>query len=118
MTSAAPTPSSAVQARRPLADVLDSEREGIIDRSLPAVLHNRRSQYELAGAGETRVRLERLYDVVFAAVTHRTLGPVVDYAQRLANERYATGHTLPELQAVFNALEEALWEQLAADLSA
>ena len=50
------------------------------------------------------------------AATRRDLGPIVAYAQELAINRYRGGYPLAELQAAFNALEEALWEALVDDL--
>ena len=50
------------------------------------------------------------------AATRRDLGPIVAYAQGLADERYTGGYALAELQAAFNALEVALWETLVDDL--
>lgn len=120
MSTLTSTSAAADPALRPgaklLEQLLESGRERVVDRALQATLALRHSHYEAAGRIETRSRLERLYDAAAIAATQRKLGPVVEYAQRLAEERYATGHTLPELQAAFNALEEALWEELVADL--
>lgn len=99
-----------------LDDVLRDEREGVLDRALSAVRHVRGPHYEAAGDEEVRRRLDALYDHVVVAATRRNLGPLVEYARRLAAERYPCGYTLAELQAAFNALEEALWEELMEDL--
>ena len=71
------------------------------------------SHYE---GDETARRVARLYDHVVVAATRRDLGPIVAYAQELAVERYTGGYALAELQAAFNALEEALWEALVEHL--
>jgi hypothetical protein len=52
--------------------------------------------YESAGANEVRQRLEALYDHLLDALRSRDLGPIVSYAEQVA-----------EVQTAFNALEEA-----------
>ena len=44
------------------------------------------------------------------------LGPMIAYAQSLAEERFEAGYDLVEVQTAFNALEEASWRRVLADL--
>jgi hypothetical protein len=96
-----------------LSELFDRERDAVIGQALVGIGRLHGSHYQ---GDETERRLERLYDHVVVAATSRDLGPIVAYAQRLADERYTGGHALAELQAAFNALEEALWETLVDDL--
>jgi hypothetical protein len=95
--------------------MLGREREGVIDEALSVTRHIR-SAHDARDFLEVRERLERLYDAVEVAATGRNLGPIVEYAGQLACERYDRGYDLAELQALFNALEESLWEQLLTEL--
>jgi hypothetical protein len=68
--------------------------------------------YASAGPVETRRRLDALYGHVAAAVERRDLGELLEWTRTLARERFAAGYDLSEVQAAFNALEEALWRRI------
>jgi hypothetical protein len=112
-TGVSPTSANTVPAA--LADVLAREREGVIEGALSVTRHIR-TPHDAPDSPEVRERLERLYDAVEVAATGRNLGPIVEYAGRLAGQGYDRGYDLAELQAPFNALEESLWEQLLTDM--
>ena len=94
---------------------LDQERSSIISAALEAIGHSR-TRYAAAGQGETRRRLDALYDELCSAVSSRDLGHIVGYARHLAAERFEAGYDLSEVQRAFNALEEATWSTLCARL--
>jgi hypothetical protein len=95
--------------------VLQRERTSIVATACDSIRH-RRTRYESAGPDETRRRVEALYDEVLEAVGSRDLAGIVDYARRLAAERFQSGYDLSEVQVAFNALEEATWSTLCAEL--
>jgi hypothetical protein len=105
-------------ASEAFGDLLRREREGVLDRAFAVTRHVRSRHDNGANSFELRELLEHVYDAVLVAVTCRNLGPAVEYAQQLAGERYDRGYGLAELQALFNALEESLWEQLLTDVPA
>lgn len=73
-------------------------------------------RYASAGTAETRRRLDTLYGRVAASVERRNLGDVLAYTRALARERFEGGYDLAEVQAAFNALEEALWQRIFAEV--
>ena len=95
--------------------VLTEERSAVVSAAAESVRHDR-SHYEAAGEEETRRRFETLYDELLAAVSSRDLGSMVEYARRLAAERFRSGYDLSEVQSAFNALEESAWTTLCARL--
>ena len=95
--------------------VLEQERATIVDAAAESVRHSH-TRYVSAGQGETRRRLEALFDELAGALSSRDLGSVIDYARRLAAERFESGYDLAEVQGAFNALEEATWTVLCARL--
>jgi len=100
------------------AEFLIRERETIVgeaDGAL-ALLHER--HYESSGAATSRQRLELLFDQLVGAVGARDLTSVVAYANTIAEERFAAGFDLSEVQAAINVLEAATWKQILADLEA
>jgi hypothetical protein len=115
MTSMTTASDGAAAEAVALTELFGREREAVVRQALAAIGRLHGSHYQGA---ETARRLERLYDHVVFAATRRDLGPIVAYAEGLAGERYASGYALAELQAAFNALEEALWETVVAELPA
>ncbi len=72
--------------------------------------------YQTAGQEEVRHRLEQLFDHLADAVLEHDLGPMVEYSQSVAEERFNSGFDLSEVQAAFNSLEEATWTAAVAEL--
>jgi hypothetical protein len=93
--------------------VLTQERPAIVSAAAESM---RRSltHYQAAGHDEIQLRFETLYDEMFNAVSSRDLGDMVEYARRLAAERFEAAYDLSEVQSAFNALEEAAWTTLCA----
>ena len=46
------------------------------------------------------------------------LGPICEYAQHVAEERFDAGFGIAEVQSAFNVLEEAIWHVVLAQLPA
>jgi len=99
-----------------LVALLRADRERIVAQALTAVVHIQPRHYGSVGTDETRRRLALVYDRVADAAAYRQLGPIVEDARRLAEERYRGGYALAEVQAAFNALEEALWYRVVESL--
>lgn len=95
--------------------VLEQERRPTVDASCESLRHSR-TRYESAGQEETRRRIEALYEELLGALSSRDLGSILDYARKLAAERFDSGYDLSEVQGAFNALEEAAWSVLCARL--
>lgn len=94
---------------------LEEARASIVATAAESIRHGK-THYDAAGPDETQRRLEALYDQLLAAVSSRDLSGIVGYARRLAAERFSSGYDLAEVQGAFNALEEAAWSRLCADL--
>ena len=74
--------------------------------------------YEASGPELSRRRLDDLFDLVVESLAKRTLGPICDYAQHVAEERFSAGFGIAEVQSAFNVLEEAIWHVVLAELPA
>jgi len=95
--------------------ILDQERRFIVQTACESIRHSR-THYGAAGPDETRRRIEALYDELLEAVSTRDLSGVVERAREIAADRFQSGYDLTDLQAAFNALEEAVWRSLCARL--
>lgn len=98
------------------AEFLSHEREAIVDAAEAALARTHARHYESAGAKEVRHRLQALFGHVLDAVGSRDLGSIVAYAEQVAGERFSAGYGLSEVQTAFNALEEATWSRIFAEL--
>jgi hypothetical protein len=98
------------------ARFLVAEREAIIGAATEALGRTAARHYVAAGAGVRQQRHEALLDHVIGSLEERDLQAVVAYAERIAQERFESGYDLAEVQAAFNALEEAAWSRVFAVL--
>ena len=94
---------------------LVQERASIVGLASQSIRHGD-SRYVAAGPTEIHRRIESLYDQMTGAISARDLRDILGYAEDLARERFESGYDLAELQAAFNALEEATWSTLCARL--
>jgi len=93
-------------------DFLEHERGAIIEDAESSLAGRHVRHYETADPAEVRRRLETLFDYVAGAAAERDLSAIVTYAQQVADERFSAGYDLSEVQAAFNALEEATWRRV------
>jgi hypothetical protein len=98
------------------AAFLTRERDPILDAAGAALARMHAHHYEQAGAEEVRERLSVLFDQLIDGVAARDLGPIVAYARQVAEQRFAAGYDLSEVQTAFNALEEATWTRVLEKL--
>jgi hypothetical protein len=96
------------------AALLLESRSSILDESYTVLERSHVHHYEAAGEAFTRARLEGLFDLVVTAISNRDLAGVSAYAVTVAEERFGQGFDISEVQAAFNALEEAMWRHLVA----
>jgi len=97
------------------AALLLDHRSSILAESYVVLERSHVHHYEAAGEEFTRQRLEALFDLVVTAIANRDLAGVSAYAVTVAEERFAAGFDISEVQAAFNALEEAMWRQIVAE---
>ena len=91
------------------AAFLRNEREEILETASASLERMHARHYESADAEEVRQRLGNLFDQLGSGLATRDLGPIIAYSQQVAEQRYAAGYDLSEVQTAFNALEEATW---------
>jgi hypothetical protein len=99
-----------------LIAILEAGSTEIIDEATTALGRSHLVHYEHVGVDEDRRRLQGLFRTVVDGIKDRQLGPVVHYAEVMANERYSAGFDISEVQTAFNVLEEAMWRKIVAAL--
>jgi hypothetical protein len=100
-----------------IAAFLDRQREPILTAGGAALGRARVRHYASVGEDTIHERLSTLFDRLVAALARRDLDPIVTYAEQVADERFEAGYDLSEVQVAFNALEEATWSRVLAELS-
>ena len=99
-----------------LKKLLDDRRGEVVDEAMEAVRRAHLTHYDAAGADETRSRLESLYELIVRCAADRRIRPMLQHAEKVAAERFASGYGLFEVQTAFNVLEEAIWRRVLEEL--
>jgi len=99
-------------------ELLSQARSEVLDEAFAALERCHVMHYEQSGEEFTRERLAELFDIVLAALRDRALGPVNTYAENVAEQRFAAGFGISEVQTAFNVVEEAMWRRAVVGVPA
>ena len=94
--------------------VLHDAASEIVDEAYEALHPQAHPHYAALGERLTREYLSDLFHQVVSGVVNREAVHLVQHAEQIAEERFLAGFDLAEVQAVFNALEQAMWRRIAA----
>ena len=97
-----------------LAALLLQAQTSILEDAHAALERSHVRHYQAAGEEFTRQRLDDLFTLVVSAIRDRDLAQVSVFSRRIAEERFNQGFDIGEVQAAFNALEEAMWRHVVA----
>jgi hypothetical protein len=95
-----------------VAKVLRDGEETILEEACSTLGRSHVTHYEAAGDAFTRHGLQDLFRLVTDAIKDRDLAEMSVYAEHVARRRFDQGFDIAEVQAAFNALEEAMWRHL------
>jgi hypothetical protein len=99
-----------------VAELLVAHRDEVIGEAFASLGRAHEQHYEKSGEGFTRARLSELFDLVVTALQERELGPVGEYCDTIARERFSAGFGISEVQTAFNVLEVAMWRRVVASV--
>ena len=100
-----------------LIQLLEAHEDEILAEATLSLARAHLKHYGPEDIQENERRLQRLYELVVKSIKNRELGAIVDYARRLAQERFAAGYDLHEVQVAFNVLEEAIWRRIVQEIA-
>ena len=100
-----------------LIKLLESNSEKIISEAYKSVNKDKLKGYKNVGQERTRSKLENLLKRVIQCVRKKELLPMMNYTEKIANERFASGYDLFEVQTAINALEVAIWNIIFKEIS-
>ena len=98
--------------------VLSDAKTQVLDEAAERLARSHLGHYDATSPEEQRRRLEALFDVVVESLRRRMLGPVIEYAEPIANDRFDGGFGIGEVQTAFNVMEESIWRQVTVTVSA
>lgn len=101
-----------------LLELLQHHQNDILNSAFEAVKRSQLRSYEKEGDEHIHQRLKALFVLAVRAIKERNLGPTIAHAQTIAQERFAAGYDLSEVQTAFNVLEEAMWMTILKHLPA
>lgn len=94
--------------------VLQNAAEEIVSEAYEELHPDAHPHYAALGEKLTRQYLSELFQLAVNGVIHRNAVSLVQHAERIAEERFHAGFDLSEVQAAFNALEQAMWRRIVA----
>ncbi|MBP6472843.1 MAG: hypothetical protein KBE23_22565 [Chloroflexi bacterium] len=95
-----------------LLELLNEQETLILDEAVEALARSQLRHYTAAGAAWNRQRLQNLFNFTRDCVRKRTLMPLVEHMELIAQERFEAGFDIHEVQTAVNVLEESIWQQI------
>lgn len=92
--------------------VLSSAASEIVDEAYQNLHPQAHPHYAALGERLTRLYLSELFAQVVNGVVNHEAVHLVQHAEVIAEERFHAGFDLSEVQAAFNALEQAMWRRI------
>jgi hypothetical protein len=93
-------------------ELLSQQRAEVLDEAFAALRRSHEVHYERQGERFTRDRMAELFDVVVTAMRDRQLEPVTRFCEDVAEQRFAAGFGIAEVQTAFNVVEETMWRRV------
>lgn len=95
-----------------VALMLREAEDTILEEACDTLGRSHVTHYEAAGDAFTRQGMRDLFRLVVDAIKDRDLAEMSVFAEQVARRRFDQGFDIAEVQAAFNALEEAMWRHL------
>ena len=92
-----------------LIKLLESNTDKIITDAYNSVCKDKLKGYSKSGKEQTKTKLTDLFKKVLQCVKKKELIPMLNYTEKIAKERFASGYDLFEVQTAINSLEVAIW---------
>jgi uncharacterized protein Smg (DUF494 family) len=101
-----------------LIELLEGRAEIIINGASEAMQRTSMKHYDAESPEKLRKKLTMLYHLTERGVNEKNVFPMVSYVEKMAEERFAAGFDLQEVQTAINVLEDYMWRQITEDLPA
>lgn len=97
-----------------LVRILSSDAEKIVGEALEKLNSARLKNYQKIEQADLRSFLSKLFELSVESIRNSNLLALNEYVDEISRERYHMGFELHEVQTAFNALEEAIWNDIVS----
>lgn len=95
-----------------LQKLLESSSNEIVEEAYINLERIKLRTYKKAETEITKRKLSTLYNKLSQCTSEKSILPMVNYAEKIAEQRYDDGYDLYEVQTAINLLEEAIWKRI------
>jgi hypothetical protein len=95
-----------------LVDLLRERTDDLINGAVSDLHQARLKHYESDGLDTARQRMLTLLERTLSCLETRRAEPIIEWAVKVARERFAAGYDLFEVQTSINVFEESLWRHV------
>ena len=99
-----------------LAPLLRLNRGEIIGLAAESLRRAPLEHYIEEGHDENYDTMTELFDLTIQCIDTRNYLPLIDFAERLARERFEQYYDLHDVHIAFNVLEEEIWKKITDEL--
>ena len=99
-----------------LIKLLENNYDKIVSEACKVVSKDKLRSYKNAEKDATKCKLEDLLKKVIQCVKKKDLLPMLNYTEKIANERFSAGYDLFEVQMAINDLEFIIWNYIFKEI--
>lgn len=100
-----------------LVNILTSDADRIIKEATDKLNDARLRNYQKVDMPVLKNCLTKLFELTIESIKNSNLLALNDYIDKISRERYFSGFDLYEVQTAFNALEEAIWNDIVSKVN-
>lgn len=97
-------------------ELMKTSSDEIISDANAALSRSELAHYKSSKPEQNKQRLQILFDLARQCIENKTLVSMLEYASKIAEERFQSGFDLFEVQTAFNVLEEIIWKKIINEL--
>jgi hypothetical protein len=91
---------------------LEKNEIEIIEESVQQLKRAQLKSYNNSANETNRYRLKKLYELCRSSVQNKNLLPIIEYSEKIAQERFNSGFDLHEVHTAYNVIEECIWKKI------
>jgi hypothetical protein len=98
--------------------LLEKNIDLVVEKSCTQICEVKLKGYTKSGATMTKQKLASLYKKIIECAKKKELIPMLQYTEKIAKERFASGYDLHEVQTAINSIEENIWQLIFKNIKA
>jgi len=99
-----------------IINLLENNKEQIVEEAFETISPVKLQGYTKVGEERTKNKLRKLLEQTIICIKEKTLIPMLQYTEGMAQERYSAGYDLYEVQTAINSLEESIWKRIFKEI--